>query len=177
LNEGIKSLRVKTALLNQGKQEIIKSIALNYITSTFEAEIVCNPPNSSKFTDLTFQIPFGFPFDVKRAAQNIVVSYEGTSFVKITIPESDASTDVEAKVIRLTSSHVPLVVFGDKHDVFNNFKVATTIGKTQALCLTGTASFKVSTAVGLLSLTDIEFSVESNIEGLQGLNVKSASNL
>jgi len=179
LNEGIKTLRISTELPNQGKQEIIKSVALNEMTLLFEEDVAYRPPTSSKSTDAAFQIPFGFPLDIKAVAQNITVSFDGNSIAELVIPEGDAVTDVEQRIIHLTFSDVPFAVFDDQHGAFENFLAATTTGKTQTLGLAGTANTKASTAVGLLSLGGIDFSVQSNIEGLQGLNTKpvTVSNL
>lgn len=82
-------------------------------------------------------------------------------------------------MIHLTFNNVPFSVFSDKYSVFDQFIAATTVGKTETLHLSGTANADAKTAVGVLSLTGIDFSVDSSINGLQGLNTKpvTVSNL
>lgn len=72
----------------------------------------------------------------------------------------------------LTISSVPFAVFDNTHSNFDAFVAATTVGSTETLHLSGAANADAQTAVGLLSLTDISFSVDSVIDGLQGLNTK-----
>jgi hypothetical protein len=69
-------------------------------------------------------------------------------------------------------SSVPFAVFDGTHSNFDDFVAATTVGKTETLHLSGSANADAQTAVGLLSLTDISFSVDSDIAGLQGLDTK-----
>ena len=66
----------------------------------------------------------------------------------------------------------PLTAYDDKHDAFSQFLAATTTGETVTLSLSGTSNADASTAVGVLSLKDIDFSVSTDIGGLQGLNAK-----
>ncbi|KAF8891683.1 hypothetical protein BD779DRAFT_1661547 [Infundibulicybe gibba] len=124
--------------------------ALRIATST-----AFSPSTSSKSTDAAFTLPFAFPIDISALEQTITVGFEGTSFAQLAIPKSPSQTDVENRIIHLTFDHVPFAVFGDQHSVFDQFVAATTVGQEQTL-----------------SLSDIGFSVESSIAGLQGLNTK-----
>lgn len=83
-----------------------------------------------------------------------------------------ASTDVDTRVIHLTFNNTPFTVFGDKHDVFEQFLASTTTSSNQSLTLEGAANTMAETAVGLLDLTNITFDVGTSIAGLQGLNTK-----
>lgn len=81
-------------------------------------------------------------------------------------------TDVGNRIIHLHFDDVPLGVFEQNHPTFENFLASTTVGATQTVNLEGTANTKALTAVGLLSLNNIGFSVDSTIAGLQGLATK-----
>ncbi|GLB37240.1 putative protein of unknown function (DUF3712) [Lyophyllum shimeji] len=175
LNEGIKSLRVATVLPNQGAQKIIKSIALRQMELDFTQDTAYNPSSSSQSTDAAFTLPFGFPIDISALEQTITVGFEGTSFAQLALPKAPSHTDVQNRIIHLTFAHVPFAVFPDQHSTFDRFVAATTIGKTQSLHLSGSANAEAKTAVGLLSLQGIDFSVDSSIDGLQGLNTKPVS--
>jgi hypothetical protein len=64
---------------------------------------------------------------------------------------------------------VPFAVFGDQQ-----FLASTTTSVKQAMTLSGKANTDADTAITLLSLMDIEFSVSTSIAGLQGLAAKPA---
>lgn len=174
LNEGIKSLRIATVLPNRGAQKIIKSIELNQLELVFTQDTAYNPSTTSQSTDAAFTLPFGFPIDISALEQTLTIGFEGTSFAQLALPKAPSRTDVQNRIIHLTFSHVPFAVFPDQHPIFDKFVAATTIGKTQTLHLSGSANAEAKTAVGLLSLQGIDFSVDSSIDGLQGLNTKPA---
>lgn len=174
LNEGIQTLQVVTSLPNQGKLNIIQSIALEQMELLFTEATAYDPISSSNATTAAFSLPFAFPVDITSISQNITVGFNGQSFAELIIPETPSTTDVESRIIYLTFSDVPFAVFADQHSVFDNFVTATTLGGMQTLALSGATNAAASTAVGVLSLLDIEFSVDSSIAGLQGLVDKPA---
>ncbi|EJD03283.1 uncharacterized protein FOMMEDRAFT_168292 [Fomitiporia mediterranea MF3/22] len=175
LNEGIKSLQIETSLPNQGKLDIIKAVTINQMELLFSVNDAYDPPSSSNDTTAAFTLPFAFPVDIVAVEQNITTGFQGQSFAELIIPKGPSTTDVEQRIIHLTFSNIPFAVFGDKHDVFQQFLAATTTSATQTFSLGGIANTDAQTAVGLLSLTDIEFDVDTSIAGLQGLNTKPAT--
>lgn len=179
LNEGIKSLQIATVLPNQGTLNIIKSINLNELQLLFTENTAYDPSTSSKSTDAAFTLPFGFPIDISALEQTINIAYEGQSFAQLAIPKGPSNTDVQDRIIHLTFDDVPFAVFSDGHGTFDKFVAATTIGKVTTMGLSGSANADAKTAVGLISLSDIAFSVDSSIDGLQGLNTRrvTVSNL
>jgi len=172
LNEGIKSLRISTVLPNRGALKVIKSISLNQLELMFTENTAYNPSTSSQSTDAAFTLPFGFPLDISALEQTLTIGFEGTSFAQLALPKAPSHTDVQNRIIHLNFNNVPFAVFGDKHSTFDNFVAATTVGKTQTLHLSGSANAEAKTAVGLLSLQGIDFSVDSSVAGLQGLIAK-----
>ncbi|PPQ89568.1 hypothetical protein CVT25_012240 [Psilocybe cyanescens] len=179
LNEGIKVLQVATVLPNQGAQTIIKSVSLNELTLSFSTQAPFGPITSSKSTDAAFTLPFGFPLDITALEQTITLGFEGTSFAELAIPKGPSQTDVGPRIIHINFEKVPFAVFDNSHPIFENFLAATTTGSQETLRLSGSANADAKTAVGLLSLTDIDFTVDSTIAGLQGLNARpvTVSNL
>jgi hypothetical protein len=172
LNGGIKSLVVETVLPNRGKLNILESIELNELELRFTEGTTYDPVSSSNDTTAVFTLPFNFPVDIKSLEQNISVSTGGVPFAELVIPKGPTTTDVQQRVIRLTFADVPFAVFGDQHDAFQQFLASTTISTTQAMTLSGNANTDADTAIGLLSLEGIEFSVNTSIPGLQGLTTK-----
>ncbi|KAG1812612.1 uncharacterized protein BJ212DRAFT_460083 [Suillus subaureus] len=175
LNEGIQTLQVVTSLPNKGKLNVIQSIDLEQLSLMFTEATAYDPMSGSNLTTAAFTLPFAFPVDITALAQNITAGYNGQSFAELVIPRGPSSTDVQNRIIYLTFSDVPFAVYSDQHETFQDFIAATTLGSSQTLALSGAANADASTAVGVLSLVDIEFSVQSTIAGLQGLKAKPAS--
>ena len=172
LNQAIKTLQVDTILPNRGVLNVIKSIDLSELELQFTESTAYGPLTSSSSTQAAFQLPFNFPLDITSLEQTITVGFEGISFAQLPLPKAPSRTDVSSRIIHLTFSNVPFNVFGNQHSTFDRFVAATTLGGTQTLHLSGSANAEASTAVGLLSLQGIDFSVDTSIEGLQGLNAK-----
>ncbi|KDQ27871.1 hypothetical protein PLEOSDRAFT_1112748 [Pleurotus ostreatus PC15] len=172
LNEGIKTLQVDTILPNRGPLDVIQSITLNELKLLFTQDTAYNPATSSSSTSAAFTLPFGFPLDITSLQQKIGISFNGQSFATLDLPKAPTKTDVKMRVIALTFSDVPFAVDGNRHSVFDDFVAATTVGKSVTMHLSGSSNAEANTAVGLLSLPDIAFSVDSSIDGLQGLNTR-----
>ncbi|KAI6121372.1 hypothetical protein F5141DRAFT_1186618 [Pisolithus sp. B1] len=143
-NEGIQTLQIDTTLPNQGRLNIIESIVLEELELLFTNNTAYDPMATSNATTAAFTLPF---------EQNITVGYDDQTFAELVIPNTPCTTNIQTRVIYLTFSDIP----------FTNFLAATTAGSSQTVVLS---------AVGLLSLNDIEFTVNSTVEGLQGLSAK-----
>ena len=175
LNEGIKSLQIETSLPDRGVLDIITAITINQMELLFTQDTAYGPLTSSNDTTAGFTLPFAFPVDITAVEQNITAGFEGDSFAQLIIPKGPSTTDVETRIIHLTFGDIPFAVFGDKHSVFQQFLAATTRNERQSFTLQGVANTDAQTAVGLLSLRDIEFNVETSIAGLQNLNARPAT--
>ncbi|KIJ38952.1 hypothetical protein M422DRAFT_258368 [Sphaerobolus stellatus SS14] len=174
LNNAITSLNISAVLPSQGKLNVIKSINLDQLELDFTKDTAYNPATSSNAATAAFQIPFAFPIDIVGLSQDITASINGESFATLNIPKGPSITDVDSRIIHLSFSNVPFAVAGDKHSVFQQFLTDTTKSKSETFRLAGAANTDASTAIGVLSLTDIEFDVETTIQGLQDLNAKPA---
>jgi len=138
----------------------------------FTEDTAYDPATSSNDSTVTFTLPFNFPIDIKALETNISVSAGGASFAELAIPKEPVATDVQQRIIHLTFSNVPFAVFGGQHSAFQQFLASTTMSTTETMTLSGKADTDANTAVGLLSLRGIEFSVNTSIAGLQGLKSK-----
>jgi hypothetical protein len=174
LNDGIKSLVVDTVLPNRGKLDIIKTVELNDLELRFTEGTAYDPSSSSNHATAAFTLPFNFPVDITSLEQNISVSTGGAPFAELVIPKGPTTTDVQQRVIHLAFSDVPFSVFDDQHGLFQLFLASTTMSTSQTMTLSGNANADADTAVGLLSLQGIRFSVNTEIAGLQGLTAKPA---
>lgn len=173
LNEGIQALQIATLLPNQGKLNIITSIDLLQLDLMFTESSEWGPATSTNDTTADFTLPFNFPVDIVALEQNITAAYNGQSFAELIIPEGPVTTEVGPRVIHLTFANVPFAA--NQHAVFSDFLAATTMGTQETLSLSGNANAQASTGVGILSLEDIAFSVQSTIAGLQGLDSSPVS--
>ncbi|KAI0631497.1 hypothetical protein C8Q77DRAFT_1218963 [Trametes polyzona] len=174
LNEGIKSLEVEAILPNRGQLDIIKAISLNELDLRFSEDTAFDPATSSDDTTAAFQLPFDFPVNIVTLEQNITVGSNGQNFAQLIIPKGPSTTDVEQRIIHLSFSKVPFAVLDGQDGPFEQFLSTTATSKTAQMQLSGAANTDAETAVGLLSLQDIEFSVSTAIAGLQGLNTRPA---
>jgi hypothetical protein len=129
-----------------------------------------NPATSSNDAVVAFTLPFDFPVDIKALGENISVSAGGVPFAELIIPKGPASVGVQQRNVHLTFSDVPFTVLGDQHGAFQQFLASTTMSTNQKMGLSGMADADVDTAVGLLLLTDIDFSVTTSIAGMRGLS-------
>ncbi|KAJ3838704.1 hypothetical protein F5878DRAFT_725102 [Lentinula raphanica] len=172
LNEAITVLEVETSLPNQGVLDVIQSIILNELNLQFSEATAYDPPTSSNSTTAAFTIPFGFPIDIVALQQDITVATGGKPFAQLSIPKGPSQTDVDTRIISLTFSDVPFALVDGAESVFDDFLAETTVGTSVTMGLSGAANADASTAVGLLSLTNIPFSVETTIAGLQGLDTE-----
>lgn len=81
-------------------------------------------------------------------------------------------TDVVARTLLLTFENVPFTSSDDS--VFSSYLRDVTNSASKSFGLHGSATTVTSTAIGNLLLSDIGFSVDTNLLGLQGLNAKPA---
>ncbi|RDX40651.1 hypothetical protein OH76DRAFT_1365915 [Lentinus brumalis] len=174
LNEGIKALKVETVLPNRGVLQIIKSVSLNELDLRFSESTAFSPAMGSDDTTAAFTLPFDFPIDIVALEQNITVGADGTDFAELVIPKAPSTTDIEERIIHLNFAKVPFAVFSGGHSEFEQFLSDTATSKSETMTLKGAANTDAQTAVGLLSLTDIEFDVSTTVAGLQGLNAEPA---
>jgi Protein of unknown function (DUF3712) len=149
---------------------MINSITMNQLTLMFTQATEWNPATSTNATTAAFSIPFAFPIDIVSMDETIGVSYNNDIFALLSIPHGPVTTDVGPRIIHLTFQDVPFATYTDKHTVFQEFLTSTTMSKNQTMGFLGAANVDASTAIGLLSLTNITFDVQTTIAGLQGLN-------
>lgn len=157
---------------NNGTLDIIKSVSLDELNLQFSTDTAWDPSTSSNDANAAFAIPFGFPINITAVEQNITVGSNGTFIAGLTIPKGPTMTDVDNRIIYLTFSDIPFSVFGDKHSFWRQFLADTTVNVNETMTLSGSANTDADTAVGLLNLRDIEFSVDTTIAGLQGLDTR-----
>ena len=171
LNEGIKQLRISTKLPAR-HFSVIKAINLNQMTLMFSVKNAWKPPTSSVNTQAPFFLPFAFPIDIQASGGHFIEGYKGDDIGVLDIPMSPAVTDVQKRIMTLKFSDVPMKAYGNKHSQFSHFLADTTAQKSVTLQLHGVADARANTAAGLVTITDIPFSVSTSLDGLQNLNAR-----
>jgi len=166
LSAGVQTLRVASVLPSRGVLDIIKSININEMKMDFPAGSAYAPVSSSSNTAAEFTLPFGFALDITSLEQTIMVSYQNTQFAQLALGTVPATTDVANRIIHLAFQNVPFAVVSGQEGLFQQFLAQTTTADTVTFGLSGTASSKANTSIGPLSISDIAFSVQSNMQGL-----------
>jgi len=174
LNEGIKALQIQ-ATLPAVHFNVIKAINLNQLTLMFRKSNAWSPSASSNNTQAPFYIPFGFPIDIRQAGGNFLEKYHNQDIATLDIPLSPATTDVQQRVMSLQFSNVPMTAKSNEHNTFADFIADATAGDCIKFGLHGTANAKASTAAGYVTISDIPFSVDTSLLGLQNLNARPAT--
>jgi hypothetical protein len=166
LSAGVKTLSVASVLPARGVLEIIKGISINQMKIDFPAGSAYAPISSSSNTEAKFDLPFGFALDIVSLEQTILASYQNAQFAQLALGTIPATTDVTNRIIHLAFQNVPFAVVAGAETTFQNFLAATTTADTVTFGLSGTASSQANTSIGLLSISGIAFSVQSNMKGL-----------
>jgi hypothetical protein len=174
LNNGITALSVAVVLPAQSF-EVIRLISLNALALYFTVPTAYSPITDSSNTTANFFLPFAFPFDITTISGPFTLNYNNADMAVLNIPTSPATTNVEARVLTLMFSNVPLAVGGSAHTVFNDFVADFTKNVQVTVDLKGTADALANTAAGALTITGIPFNLNTNLLGLQNLNARPAN--
>ncbi|UZJ55969.1 hypothetical protein CBS101457_005289 [Exobasidium rhododendri] len=173
LNNGIKVLKVTVSLPSQEFQ-VIRLISLNQLSLFFTVPTAYAPQSDSSNTTANFFLPFGFPLDISSINGPFTINYNDADVGVLNIPASPATTDVEARILTLMFTNVPLAVLNNAHQLFSTFVADFTKGTQVTLNLHGTASAVANTAAGTLNIADIPFNLDTNLLGLQNLDAQPA---
>ena len=171
LNEGIKSLKVNT-ILPAKHFSVIKAIDINQLTLMFSKKAPWEPKASSNNTQAPFYLPFGFPINIKQTGGGFIENYKSTDIAVLNIPYSPAQTQVRARILTLEFKNSPMSAYSSKHAQFSQFIADTTKQDCVKFQLHGKANAKADTAAGYVTVSDISFSVETSLLGIQNLNAR-----
>lgn len=174
LSAGIKTLRLNSVLPSRGVLNIIEGITINQMTMDFPAGSSYAPISSSSDTAAKFTLPFGFALNIVSLEQTIFASYQNTQFAKLALGTIPATTDTANRIIHLSFSNVPFAVDSGKESVFQQFLAQTTTTDSITFGLSGTASSQAQTSIGRLSITGIDFSVQSVLKGINSFGGTAA---
>ncbi|PWN24968.1 hypothetical protein BDZ90DRAFT_262821 [Jaminaea rosea] len=174
LNDGIKVLAVDVSLPAQAF-DVIRVVSINQLSLFFTVQSSWAPPTSSQNTTANFYLPFAFPVDIQNTGGPFIANYNGQDAAVLNIPlASQATTNVEARILTLVFNDVPFEVYDNSHPTFSQFLADTTARDQVTFNLHGAATAKAGTAAGVVTISDIPFNLPTNILGLQNLNARPA---
>ncbi|WFD30560.1 hypothetical protein MSPP1_001581 [Malassezia sp. CBS 17886] len=171
LNEGIKSLSVKTELPPR-RFNVLKAVTLNQLSLFFNKDDQWNPKTFSSDTEAPFFLPFAFPLDIQHAGGTFIQRYLSSDNAVLDVPMSPATTDVQKRIMTLKFANVPFAVKPDKQKIFSQFLADTTADKNVTFGLHGNANAVANTAAGAVTISDIPFDLNTTLAGLQNLGVR-----
>ena len=166
LNAGISALQIATVLPAVKDLQVIKSITLNDMSLVFSDDKPFAPLTSSTDTSATFGLPFAFPLDIVALQETITIGFKGTNMATLALPKGAAVTNVETRTLKTTFSNVPFAVIAGQEAVFQDFLKGATTSASQTFHMSGSANTDAQTAIGLLSISDIPFSLDTTIAGV-----------
>jgi hypothetical protein len=166
LNAGISALQIATVLPAVKDLQVIKSITLNDMSLVFSDDKPFAPLTSSTDTSATFGLPFAFPLDIVALQETITIGFKGTNMATLALPKGAAVTNVETRTLKTTFSNVPFAVIAGQEAVFQDFLKGATTSASQTFHMSGSANTDAQTAIGLLSISDIPFSLDTTIAAI-----------
>ena len=173
LNNAIRTLTIDVALPSQNFQ-VIKMITLTQLSLAFTQGTAWAPATSTTNTTAPFFLPFAFPIDITQATGAFIANYQGQDAAVLNVPPVAARTDVATRVLTLAFEDIPFQVYDDKHAVFSQFIADTTANEQVTFNLHGSTQATVNTAIGSITIDDVQFDVDSTILGVQNFNARPA---
>ncbi|KAH8553870.1 hypothetical protein BGW37DRAFT_482570 [Umbelopsis sp. PMI_123] len=165
LSKAFQTLTIDGITLPAGPSNLtlIPAVSLKDLTLDFTKDAY-SPLSSSSDVEAQFQSPFGFPLGVVGMSQQIQVNAGGFPVANLDIPYNDAATYPNG-TIKTGFSNVPFAVPSAVHEVFNQFVKQLTLSGQSTFGLSGTVKATTISAVGSLDLGNIQFDVQTTMQG------------
>lgn len=165
LSKAFQSLTIDNIALPAGPSNmtLIPAVTLKQLTLDFTKDPYA-PPSSSNDVEAQFQSPFGFPLAITGMSQKIAVNAGGFPVANLDIPYNAATTFPNG-TIKTGFSDVAFAVPANVHEVFNQFVKQLTLTGESTFGLAGTVQATTETAVGALDLGNIQFNVQTSMQG------------
>ncbi|RCI02457.1 hypothetical protein CU098_011225 [Rhizopus stolonifer] len=170
LTTAFKTLTIENVVLPgpKTKPKLIPAITLKDMQLDFTKDAWA-PPTSSNNVQAQLKSPFGFPLSVSKLNMKVVANYHGTEVASLAIPDEKATTS-STGLVTTQFNNVPFKVI-DK-TVFTGFVQLLTMTNSVTFDLQGFSNAVAETAVGALSLNNIEFNVDTMLNGFNNFGGK-----
>ncbi|KAG9304814.1 hypothetical protein G9A89_016844 [Geosiphon pyriformis] len=164
-----------SVVLNGAKNlSVINSVDLKSMDLAFSSKNPYSPVASSESLQASFKIPFGFHLNMKKISQDITVYGGSTAMATLSIPYVDAIGDSAVGKIDSSIPATSFSVIQGAESAFNEFSKHLTTDSSVVMTMKGTASSIASTSIGDVEIKGIKFTIDTSLQGLQGLQSKPA---
>nr|CAG8533849.1 8518_t:CDS:2 [Entrophospora candida] len=166
--------RLSVVLAGPQNLSVITGVTINTLDLDFLTDNPYIPMAASPSLTASFSIPFGFPLSMKKISQDITMFDGATNLAKLSTPYTDASGNTTTGIIKSSFAPTPFQVTSGSENAFDDFSKKLTTDPKVDLVMKGVANSIASTPVGDVEIKGIKFSVNSSLDGLQGLKTKAA---
>ncbi|KAI8975148.1 hypothetical protein BDF20DRAFT_822209 [Mycotypha africana] len=175
LSEGFKTVKLNVALGAPEPLKIIQSVSMGYLDLKFDSNTPYAPLVNAPIVNANFQIPFGFSLNITEVNQNITMaintsSTETADFAVLQVPFVPAISDQNAGTLQFGIKDSNIAGITGKEQIFNKYTYELTASNNYTFMISGNASTKTNTPIGPITLGGIQFTVPTQLHGLQFLN-------
>ncbi|KAG0746078.1 hypothetical protein G6F33_006884 [Rhizopus arrhizus] len=175
LSEGFQSVQLNVALGAPEPLKIIHGVKMGYVDLAFDAANPYSPTLSAPSVTANFQMPFGFSLNITELSQNISLGIntsdtETTNFAVIQAPLTAAVSNQAEGTIVFPLNNRTISGIPGQESIFNEYTYELTASQNYPFMVSGSALTKAITPIGPLTLTGINFTVPTALNGLQFLN-------
>ncbi|CAG8457951.1 85_t:CDS:2 [Ambispora gerdemannii] len=154
---------------------VINSVDLKTMDLTFSKDKAYSPIAQSDALSASFKIPFGFQLNMKKISQDITIYGGSNALATLSTPYTDANGDSSVGKIDSKIPPTPFDVIKGSESNFQEFSRHLTMDSSVVMTMKGKASSIASTSIGEVEIKGIKFIVDTQLQGLQGLQVKPAT--
>jgi hypothetical protein len=152
-----------------GDMNLIQGLDLGPMGMDFTAAEPWSPRTSAPNVVARFKMPFGFPVEMKKIAQDVTVIEGGVAMATMNIPFTDASGTSASGMMKTGINNVPMNVISGQHRQFSRFVHDLAMGPSKSMNMHVNAMAVVGTAIGELTIKGLKFDETITISGLKGL--------
>jgi hypothetical protein len=178
LSEGFKTVNLNVALGSTTPLKIINSVSMGYLDLKFDSTTPYSPIANAPGVSAGFQMPFGFSLNVTEVSQNITLAINTTgaetaNFAVMQTPYVPAVSDQAAGIIKFALNNTAIAGIPGQEKFYNDYTYALTASDNYTFIVQGSANTKAITPIGPVTLTGINFTVPTTLQGLRFLNSTS----
>ncbi|KAF9431427.1 hypothetical protein BGZ76_000324, partial [Entomortierella beljakovae] len=167
LSNGLLSLTLNVPLKSPVPLNVIRDIKIMDMGMIFNTSSPYAPTSSSNTITAGFKLPFNITVGMQNVSNTMSLIYKDKILTDIDAAVWDPlRSDVPNGLLTFNMPSSPLVVKEDAHEEFNNFIADLTVNADQTFTVKGFANSVSVTPVGILSLTNIPFTSEVTLKGL-----------
>ncbi|CAG8529027.1 4934_t:CDS:2 [Ambispora leptoticha] len=154
---------------------VINSVDIKTMDLAFNKDNAYSPTAQSDALSVAFKIPFGFQLKMEKIAQDITIYGGSYALATLSTSYTDANGDSSIGKIDSKIPPTPFSVIKGAEPNFQDFSEHLTMDSSVVMTMKGSANSIASTSIGEVEIKGIKFIVDTQLQGLQGLQVKPAT--